>query len=443
MFRIKKSDIPRSIGVAAWAMAGLLLVAWVLSMAVTAAALGRTEAPAILAAPVSVALVLALVGFAWYWRRMVASQESLRQLKLLAHDILASMEQGVVTTDTQRQITSINSGAMKLLGVDDEYVGVPLLALTSDALPLDALGRRVIDRHERVRDLEFAVDRQGRAQRLLVSAHELSDGEGRSLGCVIHIRDVTERMRMKEQMWRLERLSGLSTLAAGLHHEIKNPLTALSIHVQLIEERLRGPHAAEPIDELLGVLKSEVRRLNGVLERFRNFASLDRMTLVPSDPAELLEDVVRLMGPQAERQGVQMRLDRSAPASLPAPGSVMLDEEKFREAVINLVVNGLDAMPAGGDLTLSARSEADALVVEVADTGPGIPEEVLADVFRPYVSTKPQGTGMGLALTDKLISQHGGSVTFQTGPEGTVFRLSVPLAQKGTPRAGTPAGALP
>jgi signal transduction histidine kinase len=347
------------------------------------------------------------------------------------------MEQGVVTTDTLRRITSINSGATGLLGVDDGCVGSALSCLAPDDLPLDVLAGQVIDHHEHVRDQEYAVQHNGRPQRLLVSAHELKDAAGHTLGCVIHVRDVTERMRMKEQMWRLERLAGLSTLAASLHHEIKNPLTALSIHVQLVEERLRAPAPSEPLDGLIAVLKAEVRRLNGVLERFRNFANLQRLSVAPTDPVAVLEDVIRLIGPQADRQGVRMTLARSGPP----PGDVLLDEEKFREAVINLVVNALEAMPAGGDLTLSAAAAGGSLAVEVADTGPGIAEEVRKDLFKPFVSTKRQGTGMGLALTEKLISQHGGHVTYRTGPDGTVFRLCLPITEPRTRPGAVAAGA--
>jgi two-component system, NtrC family, sensor histidine kinase HydH len=234
---------------------------------------------------------------------------------------------------------------------------------------------------------------------------------------------VTERLRMKEQMWRLERLASLSTLATGLHHEIKNPLTALSIHVQLVEERLREPRPSEPVDELLGVLKSEVNRLNGVLERFRDFASLQRLSRRPTDVVEALNDLTRLIRPQAEGQGVRMLVETPS-NGLPR---VPLDAEKFHEAVLNLVVNALEAMPGGGELTLAAFAVDDALVVEVRDTGPGIPANLRDDLFKPYVSNKRRGTGMGLALVEKIVSQHGGQVAYETGPEGTTFRLRLPL----------------
>jgi signal transduction histidine kinase len=212
-------------------------------------------------------------------------------------------------------------------------------------------------------------------------------------------------------------------LASGLHHEIKNPLTALSIHVQLLEEQFRDLGSPESVSELLGVLKTEVHRLNGVLESFRNFASLQRMAIRPSDPLDGLEKVIRLIRPQAAQQHVQVTFHHPD-WRLP---DIPLDEEKFEQAILNLALNAVEAMPAGGTLSIAAAVHDGWFQVEVADTGGGIPEAARSSIFKPYFSTKDKGSGMGLAITEKLIGQHGGHVDFQTGPEGTRFRLRLPL----------------
>jgi signal transduction histidine kinase len=228
---------------------------------------------------------------------------------------------------------------------------------------------------------------------------------------------------MEERVHLMERFASLGTLAAGLHHEIKNPLTALSIHVQLLEKRLGDPAARKPVDELIGVVKSEVLRLNGVLDSFRDFASLQRLTLRPVDVSDLLKDIVRLIGPQALQQQVEitLRLPEAVPARVP------IDGDKFKQAVLNLVLNALEAMPGGGALALGASAREGELWVEVSDTGPGIAPEVRQDLFKPYFSTKARGTGMGLALTEKVISQHGGRIVYRTGPLGTTFSIAIPL----------------
>jgi two-component system, NtrC family, sensor histidine kinase HydH len=221
----------------------------------------------------------------------------------------------------------------------------------------------------------------------------------------------------------MERFLSLGTLASGLHHEIKNPLTALSIHVQLLEKRLRDPGSRKPVEELIGVVKSEVLRLNGVLESFRDFASLQRLTVQPADVDVLLGDVARLIGPQADEQRIEVTAQHLG-SGLPR---VPLDVEKIKQAVLNLVINAIEAMPEGGRLVLAASARDGELLIEVSDTGPGIPTEIQPNLFKPYFSTKAQGTGMGLALTEKLVGQHGGRIEYRTSPSGTTFSMAIPL----------------
>src|SRR5262249_25159904 len=160
----------------------------------------------------------------------------------------------------------------------------------------------------------------------------------------------TERMLLEERMHRMERFLSLATLASGLHHEIKNPLTALSIHIQLLEELLADGQDGPAVDELVGVLKTEVCRLNGVLESFRSFAHLQRLSCQPTDALGILENAIRLIRPQAAEQKVQITLLHPED-ELP---HVPLDAEKFEQVVLNLLINALEAMPEGGTLSVSA-----------------------------------------------------------------------------------------
>jgi len=280
----------------------------------------------------SAILVCCVVAMWWLRRRYLSSQRSLRQIKMLAHDILASMDRGVVTTNRQGLITSINSTAIRLLEVDFECVGRPIASVSTAAIPLVDVYREVVEGQMTVLDRDFTVDRSGRVSRLRIDGHVLKDAEERALGCVVHLRDVTERMLLEERMRRMERFLSLATLASGLHHEIKNPLTALSIHIQLLEEQLADRPATT---QLVDVLKTEVARLNGVLESFRSFAHLQRLSFQTTDVFGVLEGAVRLMRPQAAQQRVQITL-LYPEGELPR---VPLDVEKFEQAVLNLVIN--------------------------------------------------------------------------------------------------------
>lgn len=371
-------------------------------------------------------LAVCLAAIWWLRQRYLSSQESLRQVKMLAHDILASMDLGVITTNHEAVITSINSAAIRLLGVQFECVGVPLLSIGPQNLPLVEVYQEVVAKKVAIRDHDWNVDRDGRMLRLRVDGHVLKDTRGTSLGCVIHLRDETERLLLEERMRRMERFLSLATLASGLHHEIKNPLTALSIHIQLLEESLSNGAASESVDELVGVLKTEVCRLNGVLESFRSFANLQHLTIQPTDGVEVVENAIRLIRPQASGQHVQITLLHPEKELPPVP----VDAEKFEQAVLNLIINALEAMPEGGNLIVSATVVDEEFRVSVQDSGPGIPEEIRPNLFQPYFSTKERGSGMGLALSEKLISQHGGHIGYRTGPEGTTFEIAIPLERR-------------
>jgi PAS domain S-box-containing protein len=448
MFRIKASEVQPRIPKTAAIVLVMLVLALVLSLAAVLQVraeyrlLGTWEArPAmvssteigalrqdigsriVIRSTASAVLLLCSMAMVWLQQRQHAVLRVLHQVKLLALDILASMDQGVITTDLHNIITGINSAAIRILGLESACVGRPLPSLPSGSAPLLALSSQVAERNAAIWDQDFALDRGGRVRRIRADAHVLKDSAGEALGCIILLRDVSDRVLMEERMHVMERFASLGTLAAGLHHEIKNPLTALSIHVQLLEKRLADPNARKPVDELLGVVKSEIHRLNGVLDSFRDFASLQRLTLQPSDVCELLREIVRLIGPQAIEQHVEvtLRLPETVLDRVP------LDSDKFKQAVLNLVLNALEAMPEGGGLGLGASARDGELWVEVSDTGPGIAPEIQQDLFKPYFSTKARGTGMGLALTEKVISQHGGRILYRTGPLGTTFSIALPL----------------
>jgi len=375
-------------------------------------------------ASVVLATLISCAGtLVWFRRRDAASQQTLRDVRTLAYNILASIDQGVITIDRDDAITSINSSALRLLGQASDCAGKHLSSICPAGLPLVELARELARRQAPICDRDLTINRAGRSHRCRADVHFLKDAGGPSLGCVFLLRDVSERLLLEDRMARMERFISLGTLASGLHHELKNPLTALSLHIQLLDERLRSLATAEPLDDLLSVVKTEVCRLNGVLEGFRSFASLQRLQLQPRDPLAVLDEAVRLVEPQAASQGVQISVSRPE-AGLPL---VSLDSQKFQQAVLNLLINGLEAMPAGGKLSLRAFLDHERITVEVADTGAGIPPEVRKNLFKPYFSTKTQGTGMGLALTEKLIGQHGGQVDFESGPQGATFRITLPL----------------
>ncbi|TWU34537.1 Sensor protein ZraS [Novipirellula aureliae] len=360
------------------------------------------------------------------WRALKTSQRTLRDLKTLAGDILSSLDQGVITTDEQGLVTSINDRGLELLSITEDPIGIPIRNLTETiGLPIFHEPGCQCGTHAETRD--FAVQVNDSVQTLRTFVQSLRNHEDIDIGCIIQLRDVTERVLIEEQMRRMERYMGLGTLAAGLRHEIENPLTALSLHLQLLDEHLRDGDVSPETNDMLIIIKTEIQRTVSVLENFRDFASMGRLNLSPVDLREVVERQTTLLTPQAQKQKIDLHVEIERSFS----GAVQADAVRIEQVILNLLVNAIDAMKNGGQLTvrLSAQPSGRDLGfqrVEVIDTGPGIPDKLKARIFDPYFTTKPAGTGMGLALCDKIVRQHHGNLSFHRSFEGTVFEFTLP-----------------
>ncbi|MCA9213127.1 MAG: PAS domain-containing sensor histidine kinase [Planctomycetales bacterium] len=373
----------------------------------------------------SILIVLNLVvtGFAVVLlaRAYRSSQESLRDLKALAGDILSCMDQAVITTDLSGIVTSINRRGLEMLRPEINCVGHPLSEL-SRFVPIEQFRKDWIVEKSVAMTRDFKLSANG-ARVLRAFCQTLSDIDDQEIGFVLQLRDVTDRFLIESRMRRMERYMGLGSLAAGLHHEIKNPLTALSLHVQLLKEQLSdGAESCDEVRHMLRVIETEVARVGGVLEGFRDFASIGKLNLACVDLKQLIQRQIDLITPQASAQSVA--IDLQLPKDLPQP---FADSGRLEQVLLNIIVNALDAMPDGGKVTISAFADSESICVEVSDTGCGVPEELHDKIFDPYFTTKDEGTGLGLALCDKIMRQHDGSLEFRSSPRGTVFQLNFSL----------------
>jgi PAS domain S-box-containing protein len=355
-------------------------------------------------------------------RAYISSERSLREVKVLATDILASMDQGVITTDRNGKIMSINPCGRELLQQTDDGIGMPLQQLPEQHRTLGEICQHVLKHHDGVRDRDYVASQNGHSRTLRAGCSLLQDDKHQNLGTVVHVRDVTEKTLMEQRLRRMERYLGLGSLAAGLHHEIKNPLSALSLHVQLLGEALAETETNPEIQETLGVLNTEVKRISGVLEGFRDYASVSELRRSEVDVSDLIRKLVRLIEPQAKEQNVNIVVRLPEHSLLP----VFVDSGRIEQVLLNLAVNALEAMPGGGTLTFSLNETSHGVYLAVADTGRGIPKDLRDKVFDPYFTTRSTGTGMGLALSEKIVRQHDGSIDFDTSPQGTTFSVILP-----------------
>lgn len=224
----------------------------------------------------------------------------------------------------------------------------------------------------------------------------------------------------------------LSRLAGGLVHELKNPLSTIALHLALLEEEWRKEDAVRARRSLqtLGRLRTEVGRLNDILEDFLRFARTDVLDLAPTDLNQLVEQVARFVQPELEAQKISLR--NFADLDLPP---VRVDGPRLRQALLNLIINARQAMEGrGGAISLITRREPGWVLIEVLDDGPGMSAEVLAHCFDIYYSTKRSGSGLGLPTARRMLEAHGGRLEIESAPgRGTRARLRLPLAPETGP----------
>jgi signal transduction histidine kinase len=238
--------------------------------------------------------------------------------------------------------------------------------------------------------------------------------------------------RAEVELRRRDRLAAMGELASGVAHEIRNPLNAIAMTSRRLRSEFRhaalGASERDEQDELLEVLESQTRRIDATVQQFLEYARPKPLAARAADAGRLIAEAGEAARALAESRGVELAV------AAEAVGEATLDPDQLRQALDNLLRNAIEAAEAGGRVLLAARRQGSALVVEVSDTGAGIAPEHLPRIFDLYFTTKPGGTGVGLAVTQQIVSAHGGSLDVDSRPgEGTLFTLRLPL-QREAPR---------
>ncbi len=231
-----------------------------------------------------------------------------------------------------------------------------------------------------------------------------------------------ERERLQRELLTHERLAAIGETAAALAHEIANPLNSMFVLVQLLQRRVNRIEGIDPkIPADIERLLEENRRLAGLLAEFRSHRGGQELTRTQVDLAALCERVIAMHGPHLRSQRIRVETE------IAAVPLTLADGPKLTQVLVNLIKNGAEAMPEGGTLTLRLFADGDDLVIELADTGTGIPEGL--DVFASFRTTKEGGTGLGLSVARQIVTAHGGSIDFTSQPGGTTFRVRLPRRQ--------------
>ncbi len=232
--------------------------------------------------------------------------------------------------------------------------------------------------------------------------------------------DSDEKLVNRERHMQADRILAMQTMSAGLAHEVRNPLNAAKLQLELLERRLRrqigDPKLVEPVE----LAQKEIERLTELLNDFLAFARPPELHVQDTDVAEVVRHVCDLERVSAERRGASL-LFLEAPPTVAA-----IDNAKLHQIVLNLVRNAVDAVGQGGHVTVELEPNHEAFTIRVQDDGPGIPDEVRPRIFEPFFSTKESGTGLGMSIVHSLVSLHDGTIDLDTGPRGTRFEVTIP-----------------
>jgi two-component system, sporulation sensor kinase E len=340
---------------------------------------------------------------------------------------LDSMLDGIVVCDREHLPIIYNKSAERMLrlgGLDPTER--PLWASVQDE-DLSGFLRDTLEGEDTVLDREFGLESSGSTRLVAVSISPLVS-RGKIEGAIVHMEDITEKRRKEAQLRRAESLASLTTLAAGVAHEIKNPLGSISIHMQLIRRALQGKDEVESasLERHLTIVDEEIDRLNKIVVDFLFAVRPMDVRLRERDPGALVEDIADIIRPEAEAAGIAVETRKGEDLPL-----VMLDDRLMKQALLNLAKNALAAMPGGGKLVLAAERREDEVHVSVEDDGTGIAEADLPKIFEPYFTTKENGTGLGLTITFKIVKEHRGEIAVKSRPaQGSTFTISLPVPQK-------------
>jgi signal transduction histidine kinase/HAMP domain-containing protein len=333
--------------------------------------------------------------------------------------LVETIDIGLLTLDGAGRVTSINGPAARLLGLSREAEGAldDVLAAWPSLLTALAVGLRQPD--ERWHDYaDVEVSGSPRVFRLSLVPSAAGDFSDR----ILTIEDLTERVGMRRQLARMERMAALGRLSAGIAHEVRNPLTGISLLLDDLHDRLLN----RPTDqELIRRALNEIERLEGLVNGLLDFAAAPRPRLAPANIGRVLRETLFLIRKPCERQGI--RLAEELAEDLP---SFPLDAHKLKQALLNLFNNALDAMPDGGRLDVAASRIDGEVRILIRDSGAGIPAEQLPLIFEPFYTGKGSGTGLGLSISQNILADHGGRITVTSTPGvGSEFTLFLPIPE--------------
>lgn len=343
--------------------------------------------------------------------------------KGLLETLFRAVREGIIVLDGRGRITYANRAAEQMLGFQADAAAGQSIRRFLREMDWDRLLRLDPDEWSRLvsREIEITYPERRLLDFYVVPLSAAAEGER---GAVVLLRDVTSDRDHEARAVESERLNALTLLAAGVAHEIGNPLNSLHIHLQLVERELAGlpPEKRKELAALVEVSRREVERLDGILTQFLRALRPAPPDLAPGSVADVLRETLNFL--QHEIRDRDVLVEVEAPEALPA---IPIDADQIKQAFFNIIRNAIQAMPGGGLLKIALRETDRFVEIAFRDRGPGIPPEDIHRIFEPYQTTRPDGSGLGLAIVQRIVRDHGGQIEVHSRPgEGTTFTILLP-----------------
>ncbi len=369
----------------------------------------------------SIIFFLGMAGMvSLFWAQTNArSHRLLQDARAFASELVTSLPMGIVVINEKSTITYINDAACSLLRIR--------MHNTKGMNVKDIFPANLLDLHEAVKigtpvlEKELILETQkNKAAPVSVTVTEVIGELGNFIGNVFLLKDLSDLRALEIEIQRKEKLAAVGTLAAGIAHEVRNPLSSIRGYAtffgSLFDKGTENRNAAN-------IMVEEVDRVNRVISELLEFARPVNLKLEKTDITEFINNSLRIIKYEAEMANV--KIIKSIGSPLP---DVEIDNDRFTQVLLNLYINGIQAMKNGGDLTIEVGLKEENVVFMISDTGKGIPPEDQANIFNPYFTTKKMGTGLGLAIVYKVIESHHGTVNIvSTEAKGTTFVISIPI----------------
>ncbi len=361
-------------------------------------------------------------------RQMRDAREIFSALKDNVDQIMGNLQDGLMLFTSDSRVVLVSASVERFLGRPRrELLGRTVKeSFTRDS----ALGALVLDGFQLRNPIAQSEVESSNTKRVQVSLDFIQE-KGSPIGALLTLRDKESVRRIKDEFEISRQMSLSGRTTRGVAHEVKNPINAIVLHLQLLQSKLQqiDPDTRRHID----IIGNEIRRLDRVVQILVDFTRPRDLHLEELDLRRLLEDVIMLATPDTEQHGVTVKRSLGT-----EPLGVRVDPDRMKEAFLNVIINGMQAMPNGGTLSISARRDEESVVTEIRDQGIGIPHDLQEKIFELYFTTRKGGSGIGLAQTYQALQWHYGSIDFETVEgQGTTFRLRLPVAEI---RAGTNGG---